>query len=519
LRAAPCERAPSVPVALRTASHLQSRQAGDGDPGGPCRVAMRTPTTMLSLPDELLLHIFALMGSGSGTLSSLEELTTSTVEGSGRGTRIDRSLASSVPWVCRRFHAVCSQLLVVQTIGFDAVNRGTSARATAEGKLTGADVAAIVDPFRGVTGVDFTACTGLSIDVLAALAGSCRGLRRICLARCTHLTDVWLDTLAATCCTDSIGVNSVDLSGCPAITDTGVAALLSQNQRRGCTVRQLGLGGCTAVGGRWINSDGARHLRVLGLQRSRAVTDVWCEHLAEVCPDLQVLDLTGCTEVSGIGVAAVLLRCRNLAKIDLRMCKQVGDPAGLLVPPHTKLAALRHVVVAGCTKMGDGGVAMIASACGGGLRRLCLSGTSVSDAGLVPLAVHCGGVTELELCCLSRVTNDGLDTVAAGCQKLVRLSLAHCRRVSDAGVLQIVGACSELRWLDLRSCPGVSRACVERLRSERPLLHMPPRWEENRPSVRQRDADRVHAWHHRDHAAAVAVDNAVTSRRALGLAA
>ncbi|XP_004292773.1 PREDICTED: F-box protein SKP2B-like [Fragaria vesca subsp. vesca] len=132
----------------------------------------------------------------------------------------------------------------------------------------------------------------ISDDGLRLLAhGRCsKTLKTLVLARCYDITDLGLSHLQNMQCLEEL-----DLESCgdedTDVTDTGVIAAISSN----------------------------RSLKKLNLGRLTDVSDQSMVYVAGNCPNLEILDLTGCSNVTGAGVRAFSGH-RCLESLVLRDC-------------------------------------------------------------------------------------------------------------------------------------------------------------------------------------------------------
>lgn len=128
---------------------------------------------------------------------------------------------------------------------------------------------------------------------------------------------------------------------------------------------------------------GIRRVQILSLRRSlRDVT--------QGLPNIESLDLSGCFNVTDIGIAHALTSdVPTLKRLNLSLCKQI------------------------------------------------------TDSSLSRLAQHCRQLQELDLggCC--NVTNSGLMLIAWGLKSLKSLNLRSCWHVSDAGIASLAGLDSD----------------------------------------------------------------------------
>jgi hypothetical protein len=135
--------------------------------------------------------------------------------------------------------------------------------------------------------------------------------------------------------------------------------------------------------------------------------------IADCFPNLKLLELNNCYNLSEEGIAHVLRKCSNIRHLNLENC------IGL------KLSEINFEVPE--------------------LRVLNLSYTRVDDESLYVISKSCRGLLKLVLnnCC--DVTEKGVKHVAKNCKKLREISLRGCYRVDADVVGSIVSSRPSLR--------------------------------------------------------------------------
>lgn len=416
---------------------------------------------IFALPDEILAEIFQLMAARQSSYTLESGL-------SGMGTGVSSHMAyeliTVIPRVCRRFRAVCQDLVRIQCLNFDWDGPSLWARSRRDSVL-GTLICHSIRPFAAVAGFDFKDSIGLQIGVIDAVAASCPGVSHISLNGCTQVDDAWLSRIGKLLPTLKV----VHLKRCGRVTDEGLKSLLQS-----CHLKSLHVPNGRGVHGEWFSAANAEHIQALCLRQAGYVTDDWLDELVLSIPQIHTLNLSGCKEVSTIGVISILTHCTRLRGLDLRGCRKVADAAAW--HQLRQSPTLEDLVLAGCALLTDESLACIATACPN-LRRLSLSGCGISDRGLESVGAFCHSLRELQLCNALAVTDFGLGCITRGCPVILRISLFNCTATTDIGVSRLVKRCTSLRWLDLRSCWGVSRACIESIQREVPRIEIPPRWD------------------------------------------
>eukprot|EP00899_Mesostigma_viride_P023985 jgi/Mesvir1/4771/Mv22187-RA.1 len=231
-------------------------------------------------------------------------------------------------------------------------------------------------------------------------------------------------------------------------------------------------------------------LTYLNLAGWRGVSDAGLRALAESCPNLTALDVSGCP-VYGSGILAVARSCPRLRRLGMTACKSY-DLDSTLVEIARRCPQLEALDV-DYSEVTDEGVAALAHGCPL-LRRLVLPKRvtsssikevaqhcpllehlgihSISDAMLESLAAHCPRLQRLEGRECERVTDAGISALAAKCTGLHRLNVPGAD-VSDVGMTAVASHCTGLEHLNVAGCGRVTDASISLVaRSCRQLRHL-----------------------------------------------
>ena len=202
--------------------------------------------------------------------------------------------------------------------------------------------------------------------------------------------------------------------------------------------------GLTAV------AEGCKRLEGLVVRHLRgeraAVTDAGIALVAAVCPNLSLLDLSGCQrQVTGTALRAVGQHCSRLRSLSVEGC--MIDPDGL------------RAVAGGCPELSYLRIGISF-----------LPGT-VTDESLAHLVAGCPRLDISQIG--SEMCGDlFLAAVAAHRPETVQLNLNGCDGVTAAGLLQLVGGCPQLTAIKLRRIDTLTDPDLAALiRAGPPLLH------------------------------------------------
>ena len=220
----------------------------------------------------------------------------------------------------------------------------------------------------------------LTDNEMLELSLSLGSVTYINLSYCTRLTSVTLYTLARNCRV----LNEIKMVG----TDVGDEAL------------------ATLV---------APNLEVKSLNFSdSSMGNEFIANYVSICPNLEMLDLSVCINITEDGIVEVLKRCSRIRHLDLSACWWLENLSIDFELP--KLEVL----------------------CAGGLR----------------------------------INDDGLAIIGKRCSRLQKLDLSGCQRVTAKGVKEVVANCKEMREICLMSCCNVSVDIIPWMVLSRPSLKM-----------------------------------------------
>jgi hypothetical protein len=390
-----------------------------------------------ALPDELLLYIFALLDT--------------------------KALMTAIPGVCTKWRALCGDTPRVHVdLSFAPRSLLTSPpdrrRTSSARRLSSLEEALKrfkhVETVWAPCGCDGIACSiatscprlsavdlanhvatpGMIIDELTdmgavALAVNCPRLRLVDL-RHGPLTDL---TLKAFC-----GL-------CPKLTSLAVGGSVHRRSRGvltgicvqgfvehfGQQITSLHLEFCENFGDDVVVAiaNHCRRLTTFGLPESR-ITDAGVIDLAQHCPLLTTVIISGCVQLTDASFVALAEYCSQLTVIDAFRCNLLTDNS--LVALGRCCPRLANVEFPECVLLTDAGVIALAEGCplltDVGLN----SCTLLTDAGVTALAKHCSRLKMLHLHGCDQLTDASVDALAEHCKHLVLVNLARCPLVTTS---------------------------------------------------------------------------------------
>ena len=134
-----------------------------------------------------------------------------------------------------------------------------------------------------------------------------------------------------------------------------------------------------------------QYVRVISLDRCRAITDAAVSSIAAHCPHLQALNLYDCSKITDAAVASIAAHCAQLQFLDLYDCPKI------------------------------------------------------TDAAVTSIAAHCPQLQSLALMRSGEITDAAVSSIAAHCSQLESLNLGCCRKITEASVALLVPNYPRLR--------------------------------------------------------------------------
>ncbi|RLN87585.1 hypothetical protein BBJ28_00005883 [Nothophytophthora sp. Chile5] len=258
-------------------------------------------------------------------------------------------------------------------------------------KLTDASLLAISRACPKLTKVDLSGCSRVRDDGVIAIVSNCPALVQINLTMCRRITDrsvvalaqhaslsleeVVLDrclkrklrSLSFARCPKMRGTDfynlpqvgntkasvplceltALDLSGCAALDDRGVAALVAANRFE---LRDLNLSALQSLGSATFAVIAqCSELRSLNLSLCRTLQNADLEAIAAGCTQLSTLLLQGCVALDDAGLEAAAPLAKNVLRLSLEFCYSITDVGLAAVSTHCQ--QLLHLNVKACNQL------------------------------------------------------------------------------------------------------------------------------------------------------------------------
>jgi hypothetical protein len=244
---------------------------------------------------------------------------------------------------------------------------------------------------------------------------------------CRYTTDHTLKSIAEHC---NGRLQSLSLSGCIGITDTGMINILEH---------------CSNLLSLTLN--GSR------VYRLELITDASIISLSSHCTGLQSLDLYGCQQITDASIISISTNCTGLQSLNLRECNQITDTS--IISLSTHCTGLQSLNLVGCKEFSDASIISISTHCIG-LQSLDLAGCrQITDASIISISFHCTKLQSLNLNCCRQITDTSIISLSTHCTGLKRLSVSYTA-ITDASLIAIAKNCTGLQSLNTYECNRLS---------------------------------------------------------------
>jgi F-box/leucine-rich repeat protein 2/20 len=273
---------------------------------------------------------------------------------------------------------------------------------------------------KGLTSIDFS-FSHISDELLTSIAMGGLPLRRLVLQSCPGYSYVGIFFLLSKCQSiqhldiqrteflndDHVvklslflgGLVSINLSGNRNLTNLALLALvrncpsLSEIKMEHTTIGEKSIENSNSLVDFVVNP----RIKSLHLACNSFLRDESIKNFASIFPNLQLLDLNNCYDISEEGINQILRRCCNIRHLNLSFCLEVKLHGMNFEAPKLKV--------------------------------LNLSYTSVDDETLYVISKNCPGLLQLLLESCNNVTNKGVKHVFENCTQLREIDLGYCYKV------------------------------------------------------------------------------------------
>lgn len=306
-------------------------------------------------------------------------------------------------------------------------------------------------------------CSKISHTGIRSISLKCNHIIELDLSHCGLVDDMTLTVLAG----GAWKIRRLSLQYCAQITDTGVARIA---QGMTSHLTHLNLNGCPNIGefgDRALKELGANcpNLSELMMGDTKRVEDPGCVALAAGCPQLRILHLSGCENLSKRTIRAFGSHFQALRELKLTWNRKLNDSDySIWLEPGTAMQqTLTKLELFQFESLSDKGIGSICKALGGSLTHLTLS--------------SCHLLTDYSAMIISHL-----------CPKLRALDLTHCGHMTDASVNHLAQRMTALTSLRLDGNNHVTtKSLLRYIGREFEFVEMANQWVGYQPKAKVED--------------------------------
>lgn len=332
---------------------------------------------------------------------------------------------------------------------------------------------------------------------LKALVVAADRIEVLVLANLPLITDQGLEAIGTACHRLKI----LNVSKCPQISYESLAKITPLNRRLNTLAASATLisdAGLSHICGGFT----AKEMTSLDVSFCREITDFSIITLADQCPNLKFLNLTGLSRITDEGMRAICAKCwhlvtliaedvfllnddafwfdreydgrraadenmlTSLVTLNLRDCVNITDHA--ILGLAQRCVKMEHLVIRGCDKLTNTSLYHMYTPqlshkypmCDS-FRSLDVSYCAHIDAtAIIELLRHCGVLEKLDIGGLTDVNDTFLLNMCQTCPTILHLHMHGCQAISDVGLCTI----ADYLWLetlDISACTKISDEGIE----------------------------------------------------------
>ncbi|XP_043278542.1 F-box/LRR-repeat protein 14-like [Venturia canescens] len=268
-----------------------------------------------------------------------------------------------------------------------------------------------------------------------ALSQDFPSLTELNLSLCKQVTDDSLSRIAQ----HLKNLEALELGGCCNISNTGLL-LIAWGLKK---LKRLDLRSCWHISDQGIahvaglnreTAEGNLALEHLGLQDCQRLSDEALRHVSVGLPVLKSINLSFCVSITDSGLRH-LAKMPTLAELNLRSCDNISDVGmAYLAEGNSRISSLD---VSFCDKIGDQALVHVSQGLFN-LKSLSLSACQISDEGICKIAKTLHDLETLNIGQCSRITDKGFNTIAESMKHLKCIDLYGCSRMTPSGLESIM---------------------------------------------------------------------------------
>ena len=293
----------------------------------------------------------------------------------------------------------------------------------------------------------------------AALGERYPDITSISLKSCC-VTDGGLASLRKSC----NKITALDLSDCALVTDDGLAQLLyafPNMSPHALVSTSKGDQYCVALGELYPG------MTAIDLAGCAAVSDKGLASLAKNFPDLQAVDLSGNTKVTDKAVAKLAIACPKLLPRGLKTSQKGDKYCEALSMSHSNLSSID---LSGCSLLTDKGTSSLSNSCPNLVAVDLQNCHNVTDSGLARLVTALPKL-QLEKLKSNAKGDEYCTAVAAQHTDLTTLDLSSSAALTTKGLAVLMQSCTRLQKVNTSNCGQIDDPALASLIKQFPRLH------------------------------------------------
>ncbi|KAG0756384.1 hypothetical protein G6F24_011188 [Rhizopus arrhizus] len=172
--------------------------------------------------------------------------------------------------------------------------------------------------------------------------------------------------------------------------------------------------------------------------------------LSEHCPNVQVMIINGCRNLSAASITCFLQRAHQLRVLDVSGLDTVKNSTLAI----NSLSRLEKINLSWCRNITGQGLVPLVTSCSSSLRYLKIDGCpQLDDATMETFGRHMPNLTHLSLAACTSLTDTGLlSFLSIQKTKITHLNLSSCARLTDATLRHLSQYTPHLTHLELSGC-------------------------------------------------------------------
>jgi len=264
--------------------------------------------------------------------------------------------------------------------------------------------------------LDLGCLTRLNYQCLQLLHAHCKNLKSLCLYNCWKVQDQEFSQFFLNC---PSSLTDLSLRSCLKIGDSSLIQLAARCSQ----LENLDLTNLEKISDTSLHHllEKNTNLRELKLRNCHKITHNTLESIAKYCPNLELLDYTGCP-VDNEVLSDVARACSKIQELTFR----------------------------DCTNLQDSSIKNVGKCLGKNLLRLDFTNCSLlTDECLITIGKKCIFLVRLDLQGCHKISDIGIKYLLVGCTRLEKLDMHGCISVTEDGVISILGTCIFMHKLNV----------------------------------------------------------------------